>query len=412
MDDSTRSAAGPATESERILPLDALRGLGVLGILVMNIQSFSAISAAYINPTALRPLAGTDFWVWLIAELTADEKFMAIFSMLFGAGIVLLTSRIESRGIKPTPIFLRRSAWLTLFGLLHAYLLWSGDILFTYGVCGILVYPYRKLTPRRLLLIGLLVVAIGSALSVMTGWSMQFWAPQDAAAFEQRIWRPTPQQAASELAAYRSGWIGQMRARVPDALAGQTSVLLFYSLWRAAGLMLVGMALYKSDVITASRSKRFYVQWLIAGAMIGFPLILYGVWRDIHAGWNMRYSFFLGSQFNYWGSLGVSMAWISLVMLCCQTPATLPAMQRLARVGRMAFSNYILETLICTTIFYGHGFGLFELVDRLQGAAIVVAVWIAVFVFSQVWMRNFYFGPLEWLWRSLTYMEREPLRRL
>jgi uncharacterized protein len=153
---------GPAGESERILALDALRGLGVLGILIMNVESFGRVGAEYINPAAIQPLHGSDFWMWLGSALFADEKFMAIFSLLFGAGIVLLTSRIEARGRKPTAIFVRRSAWLALFGLMHAFLLWSGDILFTYGICGLLVYPFRRLKPRRLLVIGLIVMAIGS----------------------------------------------------------------------------------------------------------------------------------------------------------------------------------------------------------------------------------------------------------
>ena len=409
--DEALGKVGPAQEAERILALDALRGLGVLGILLMNIQSFSSIAAAYVNPTADRPLAGSDLWMWLISELTADEKFMAIFSMLFGAGIVLLTSRIEARGSKPTPIFLRRSGWLGVFGVLHAYLLWSGDILFTYAACGLLVYPFRRWPPRRLLAFGLLVVALGSGLSIMTGWSLQFWPREQVTAFEHQVWRPTPEQAAAEVAAYRSGWRGEMRARVPDAIANETTVFLFYSLWRAAGLMLVGMALYKWGVITALRSTSFYVRCLIAGFAIGAPLILYGAWRDIEERWTLQGSFFYGAQFNYWGSLGISLAWISLVMLWCRASAWQRAMGRLAAVGRMAFSNYIFETVICTTIFYGHGLGQFERMNRVEEGVIVLVVWLTVFVFSQVWMRRFYFGPLEWLWRSLTYMEREPFLR-
>ena len=409
--DLPAATVGPSTEAERILALDALRGLGVLGILVMNIQSFSTISAAYINPTAYKPLLGAGLWVWLIGELTADEKFMAIFSMLFGAGIVLLTSRIEARGVKPTPIFLRRSAWLMLFGLLHAYLLWSGDILFTYGICGLLAYPFRKLAPRRLLAIGLFVVSMGSAVSILTGWSLKYWPRADAAGFEETIWRPSPQRIASEIAAYRGSWPQQNRARISDAISGQTNALLYYSLWRAAGLMLVGMALYKWGVLTAARSNRFYWRCIAAGLLLGAPLILYGAWRDIQDGWRFSYSFFFGSQFNYWGSLGISLAWIGAIMLCCRAVAGLSAMRRLAAVGRMAFSNYILETVICTTIFYGHGLGLFAKLDRLQCAGIVIAVWIVVFVVSQIWMRHFCFGPLEWLWRSLSYVEREPFRR-
>lgn len=409
--DVSESNVRPAAESERIVALDALRGLGVLGILVMNIESFGRVGAEYVNPTAVQPLRGSDFWMWLGSALFADEKFMGIFAMLFGAGIVLLTSRIEARGKKPTAIFVRRSAWLALFGLLHAFLLWSGDILFTYAICGLLAYPFRRLAPRRLLAIGLIVMGLGSGLSIMTGWSMKFWPPEAVAGLEQAVWRPTPQQAAAEIAAYRSGWLGQMPKRFQDSVAEETFGMLFYFFWRAAGLMLVGMALYKWGVLTASRSSRFYQGWIAAGACIGLPVIGFGAWRDVQSGWDMRNSLFFDAQFNYWASPLVSMAWISLVMLCCRAPAWAPRTSRLAVVGRMAFSNYILETLICTTIFYGHGLGLFARLNRVELGAIVLGVWAIVFLVSQAWMQKFYFGPLEWLWRSLTYMQREPLRR-
>ena len=191
----------------------------------------------------------------------------------------------------------------------------------------------------------------------------------------------------------------------------ETYTVAFYFFWRAAGLMLVGMALYKWGVITASRSTRFYVAWILAGALIGVPVILFGAWRDVQGHFDFRRSFFFNAQFNYWGSPLVSMAWISLVMLCCRAPAWLPRMRRLAAVGRMAFSNYIFETVLCTTIFNGHGLGLYARLDRVELGLIVIAVWAVVFTVSQIWMNHFYFGPLEWLWRSLTYWEREPLRR-
>ena len=187
--------------------------------------------------------------------------------------------------------------------------------------------------------------------------------------------------------------------------------MTFYFGWRAAGLMLVGMALYKRGVLTASRSARFYQSWVIVGVFIGLPVIAYGAWHDFQVHWDMRDSFFFGAQFNYWGSPLVSMAWISLVMLCCRAPAWSRTIRRLAAVGRMAFSNYILETLVCTTIFFGHGLGLFARLDRVELGIIMVAVWVVVFLVSQVWMRNFCYGPLEWLWRSLTYMEWERFRR-
>jgi uncharacterized protein len=404
--------AGPVLDGDRILSLDVLRGFAVLGILVMNIQAFSQIFAAYMNPTAYGGgIQGAGYWVWLISHLLADEKMMAIFCMLYGAGIVLLTSRIEARGARALPIFLRRSFWLLIFGLMHAYLLWSGDILVSYAICGVVVYPLRKLPARRLLAIGLLVVAFGSLLSLFGAWSMQFWAAKDIAQFERNLWQPTAQDTAAQIAAYRGGWLEQMPVRAEESLLTQTSGIVFATLWRAGGLMLVGMALYKWGLLTGSLATRLYRNLGIAGALFGFPLIAYGVHRNFQEHWSTRYSFFIGSQFNYWGSLGISLAWICLIMIAARTARLRNGVKRLATVGRMAFSNYILESVLCTLLFYGSGFGLFARVDRVQEAVVVLVVWIIVFAFSQLWMRQFYFGPLEWLWRSLTYREREPFRR-
>jgi uncharacterized protein len=399
-------------ERERILALDLLRGFAVLGILVMNIQGFAEIFAAYQNPMAYpHSLEGGDYWVWLFSHLFADEKMMAIFCMLYGAGLVLLTSRIEARAQRPWPIFLRRSFWLLIFGLMHAYLLWSGDILVTYAICGVLVYPFRNLAPKRLLAIGLVVVGVASVLALAGGWSMQFWSAKQVTDFNREVWQPTAQQTAAQIAGYRGGWWAQMPFRAEESFITETSGLVFSTLWRAGGLMLVGMALYKLGLLTGSLSVRFYRNLGIAGALFGLPLIAYGVHRIFQEQWSARYSFFIGSQFNYWGSLGVSLAWICLLMIASKTPHLRGVVKLLAASGRMTFSNYILESLLCTLIFYGHGFGLFAKVSRGQEALVVLAVWIVVVVFSRLWMQRFNFGPLEWLWRSLTYREREPLRR-
>jgi uncharacterized protein len=331
--------------------------------------------------------------------------------MLYGAGLVLLTSRIQARGQRPWPVYLRRSFWLLIFGLMHAYLLWSGDILVSYAICGVLVYPLRNLAPKRLLAIGLAVVALGSVLALAGGWSMQFWSPKQIADFMTDVWQPTAQQTAAQIAGYRGGWLAQMPFRAQESLVTQTSGLVFFTLWRAGGLMLAGMALYKLGLLTGSLSLRLYRNLAIAGALFGLPLIAYGVHRNFEERWNARYAFFTGSQFNYWGSLGVSLAWICLLMIASQTPALRGAVNLLAAAGRMAFSNYILESVLCTLLFNGTGFGLFAKVSRIEEALVVLAVWMVVLAFSHFWMRRFFFGPLEWLWRSLTYREREPFRR-
>jgi uncharacterized protein len=405
--------AGPVLERERILSLDVLRGFAVLGILVMNIQSFSQIFAAYSNPTTFGgDIQGASYWIWLVSHLLADEKMMAIFCMLYGAGIVLLTSRIEARGVRALPIFLRRSFWLLVFGLMHAYLLWSGDILVSYAICGLLVYPFRKMRPARLLAIGLATLAIGSALYLLAGWSMQYWSAAQISSLERGLWQPSASDIAAQIAGYRGGWLAQMPVRAQESFLTETTGFVYLVLWRAGGLMLIGMALYKLGVLTGKLSARIYGQLAIAGALFGFPLIAYGVHRNFQEHWGVRYSFFTGSQFNYWGSVGVSLAWICLLMITTKSARLRGAVVWLAMAGRMAFSNYILETVLCTLLFYGSGLGWFAHVNRVQEVEVVLAVWMVVLAFSRFWMRYFQFGPLEWGWRSLTYRQREPLMRI
>ncbi len=167
-----QDSSGPITARERIASLDVLRGVALLGILPMNIQAFSMIGAAYVNPTAYGDFHGANYWVWFSCHLLADEKFMTIFSMLFGTGIYLMTSHIEAAGKNPTALHFRRMGWLILFGVLHAYLLWYGDILVNYGLCGLLAYCYRKMAPRKLILYGLCFVAVASALFFYMAWSI------------------------------------------------------------------------------------------------------------------------------------------------------------------------------------------------------------------------------------------------
>jgi uncharacterized protein len=401
----------PVTEKERIVSIDVLRGFALLGILPMNIQSFSMIGAAYENPTAYGDLHGANYLVWLLCHVFADQKFMTIFSMLFGAGILLMTSRIEATGKPSAALHYRRMGWLILFGLAHAYLLWSGDILVAYGMCGLLVYLFRKLRPRTLLVLGLLTIAVASASLASYGAWSRHWSPAQLQIAREQLWMPTASQSANEIRAYRGGWPGQMKFRVPDSVQMETIFFVVFTFWRVTGLMLAGMALFKLGVFSARQPASLYWTMIAIAVCYGIPITLYGTHRDFGAGWDFRYSFFYGAQFNYWASLLVSFGWVGAIMLASRAAALLPLTRRLASVGRMAFTNYIMHTVICTTIFYGHGFALFGKVERVWQFAIVVAIWWLQLVVSPIWLRHFLFGPLEWLWRCLTYLQWEPLRR-
>jgi uncharacterized protein len=403
--------ADPLEESERIVPLDVLRGVALLGILMMNIQAFSMIGAAYSNPTAYGDLRGANWWVWLLCHVFADQKFMTIFSMLFGAGILLMTRRIEARGLPSARLHYRRMGWLLLFGLLHGFLLWDGDILFVYGVSGLVVYLFRKMAPWKQLLLAAVLLAVGSGISLGSYYSMPWWPAEQRQELKQDIWQPTLDQVSHELLAFRAGYISELRERAPGELRSITQGLLFWGFWRATGLMLAGMAMFKLGIFSARCSRALYAGMIAAAAVAGVPIILYGVHREIGASWNFGYSFFVAGQYNYFASILVSFGWVGLAMLACQSTWWLARLWPLAAVGRMAFSNYILHTLICTTLFYGYGFGLFGKIARTGQVEIVLAIWILQLVVSPVWLAKFQYGPLEWLWRSLTYGKRQPLLR-
>lgn len=404
--------AQPIAEKERIVSLDVLRGVAVLGILVMNIQYFATIPEAYGNPTAYGDLAGASFWIWFVEHVFADEKFMTIFSMLFGAGIFIMTSHVEAAGKASRPLHYRRMAWLIVFGCMHAYLIWSGDILFTYGVCGMLAYLFRKMSPKRLLVIGLGLIAVAVIFDALFYYVVHH--QQTAAEYQatrEDIWAPSAEAVQKTIAAFRGNWLDQMKARIRDSVQMQTGVLIAYSLWRVTGAMLWGMALFKLGVFSAALPRSFYWKLVAVALFIGVPVICFGTSLDVAHGWSFDFSFFIGSQFNYWASLLVALGWVGAVMLAFKTAWLNPVTRRLAAAGRMAFSNYILETLICTTIFYGHGFGLYGKVDRALQLPIVFGVWAVILIVSPIWFRHFYFGPLEWLWRSLTYRQLEPFKR-
>jgi uncharacterized protein len=398
------------TEPDRITAIDVLRGVALLGILVMNIQLFAMPTAALANPTAFGDLSGANWWTWLLSRLLADQKFMTLFSMLFGAGIVLMTSRVAARGGAPARFHYRRMLWLLLFGLAHAYLLWDGDILVLYAVCGLLLYPCRTWSPRALLALGLGALAIGSGLSLVTGWQL-LSAPESVIAMFAGDWQPSTDALSRELAAYRGGWLTQLPQRAAVSFEFHAIDILAWGLWRAGGLMLIGMALFKLDVFGARRTRAFYALLAAIGVLGGLPIVAYGIHLDIAARWDMRFSEFFGDQFNYWGSLPVALGYTGLVMLLCGSDALKGLGRRLEAVGRMAFTNYLVQSIVCTTIFYGHGLGLFGRVSRTGQIAIVAGVWLVELYVSPIWLRHFHMGPFEWIWRALTYGTLPPFQR-
>ncbi len=400
----------PLSQSDRIISLDVLRGFAVLGILIMNIQSFSMIEPAYLNPTAYGDLTGLNKWVWIVSHMLADSKFMSLFSMLFGAGILLFTSRIEAKGFRPAKYYYRRSFWLLVFGLLHAYFLWYGDILYTYAVCSFILYFSRNLSAKKLSIIGIILISIPTLLYLFFAWSIAYWPPESME-FALNSWKPDISAIYRELAAYQGSWDTQNQTRIPAAQFLQTGYFLMHHGWRAAGVMMLGMALYKWKILTAGRSHAFYVRMTAIGLITGYLLVGAGIQQNFQHQWSIEYSMYLGVQFNYWGSLLVAFGYIGAIMLIVKSIQKGFLINALARTGQAALTNYLAQTIICTTIFYGHGFGLYGEVERKFQILIVILIWIVQLTISSVWFTCFRYGPAEWIWRTLTYFRIQPFRR-
>jgi len=299
--------------------------------------------------------------------------------------------------------------WLILIGLLHAYILWYGDILVSYGFCGLLIYLFRKMSARKLLIIGLIAILIGSTITFVAGWSFPYW-PEEIVEDARQSWRPGEDTMAEEVAAYRGGWQEQMVHRVPAAIGLQTFVFFAFVMWRAGGLMLIGMALFKWGILMAEASEKIYRNFLIVGLTAGITLASLGWITSEQNDWAMEYAMFWGNQFNYWGSLLLSLGYIGGVMLLCRAKGLLVIKRPLAAVGRMAFTNYLMHSVICTIIFYGHGFGLFGRVSRTWQMLIVLLIFSFQLWLCPLWLKHFRFGPIEWLWRSLTYRKTQSMR--
>ena len=392
----------PTPPEDRILGLDVLRGFALLGILIINIQVFAMPFATLNNPTAYGDLTGWNYLVWVVGHVFAEQKFITLFTIMFGAGIILFTqSKPDGDALR---LHYRRTAFLLLVGLAHAYLLWYGDILVPYALCALAVVLVRHWEPTKLFRIGLVLLAIPSLLYVLTGVALESGMQITSG------WAPTADAIESELEIYRSGWIEQFEHRVPTAFEQQTGGFLAWTLWRTSGLMLWGMALFKWGVLSNQRSTRFYRWLLVGGTLGGLPLILTGVWYKEHVEWVGREALFFGTQFNYWGSLLLAGAYIAGVMLYCRRRGVDPITTALSAVGRTAFSNYLLQTIIATSIFYGHGGGLFGHISRVEQAGFVIAIWAVQIALSLLWLRYFRYGPVEWLWRAVTYGKRPPLR--
>lgn len=432
---SFKNFPGPVSKGSRIQILDILRGVAVLGILAININDIALPWQADHNPTLFSNGTALDYWSLFLTNLLFTGKMRGLFSLLFGAGMFLLLSRLEKRmpGVEPAEFFVRRMIWLSLFGLIHAYIfLYPGDILFTYALVGLFLIPFRKAKARSLLMYAggvLLLLTVGIYLNSFaiqdtydtyvevvakekTGHALTADEIEAKAEWEEELSDKTPDPAVlQETIEERQGdYLELFGDLAGDSFHVQSTGMLMFNFWDVILMMLIGLALMKMGFFEYRFSLRTYAVVLIISYTISFPIEIYYYGFQIN-----HYMDIVQLDFNnIWfepGRIAGTIGHLCLLMLLAKLPILPWLGKAFAQVGRMALSNYMIQTAICIYLFYGFGFGLHGQLLQIELYYVIVGIWLFQIAFSNVWLHYFRFGPLEWVWRSLCYWKVQPLSR-
>ncbi len=428
-------AAAPVTQSERISALDTTRGIAVLGILIMNIWSFAGPQAFYDNPTIVADWGGAPLATWSVMHTFFEGSQRALFSILFGAGMLLMVNRLDEKasGISSARVYYRRLVFLMLFGLFDLFiLLWPADIVFIYALVGLVLYPLRRCKPLTLVVLALAVFAVQGSLryadwQIAAGWQQEFGyelqgevATDDEAKAERRAsWeklvnRHRPQLDSEEMQedirVYSEGTLAEF---IPKKLIISLILLIVVGLKSmildALGAMLIGMALLRSGILQMQSSTRTYVAMAICGYAVALPLALWETNAIIASAFDPVLREQVLIQYDI-RRMAMAIGHLGLIILFCRGFAGSWLAGKLAAVGRMALSNYLGQSVIGGLIFYTVGFGLYGQFTGYYLYIVVLGMWVVQIVFSNWWLGRYRFGPAEWLWKSLTYKSKQPMR--
>jgi uncharacterized protein len=422
----------PVSSAERISSIDVVRGAALLGIALMNIIFSGLPMAADWNPKVAGGATGLNLAAFFVQYILFDGKMRGIFSLMFGAGSYYLIMRGESRGagIKAAEIYYRRTLWLMVFGVVHAYLIWHGDILYAYAVLGLVLFPLHSLSPRALFMTACILVLAMTGDSIRRGEQLQkthaLAMEAERATAEHRVLTDEQKDAEKEWAEQRvyfsptaedlrkeaeqySGSYFHLVAKRAGLVIRWHSQPFYMAGWDMFTMMLIGIAFAKTDVLATKQSYRYYGWMLALGYGIGLPINAISAWQSYHQNFDPLQTAFTFSTYQI-GRVAVTLGHTALILLICKAGLFHALTRRLAAVGQTALSNYILHSLVYGFVFYGYGLGLYNRLQRYQLYGVVLAIWIFSLIVSPIWLRYFAYGPLEWSWRSLTYWQRQPMR--
>lgn len=430
--------AAPVSQSERIIILDSLRGIAILGILLMNIPGFALPEPVYGDPSVLNEWGTVNFKTWYFIEWFMEGSQRALFSMLFGAGIILFVTRQEKKvdGLWPADYFLRRQLWLMVFGLFNAFiLLWFWDILFHYACLGMIMFTFRRLSPKALIIgaaISLLLmtarenldafrdrkmIAKGEVIAMMDTTATKLTDQQKAdlgamTEFKEKTSAEGKKKKMEKsLAAVRGGYGGFYEYQSERSFRGEINYL-YYGGWDILVFMFLGMAFFKNGVLMGKASAKVYWGMFIIGLGLGLVLSYFRLKPLIDHQFNY-FDYTKDTPFEFYEisrtfrAIGI----FGLIMLLYKSGWFKWLFTLMRPVGQMAFTNYLMQSLLVGLFFYGVALGYFGKLERHEIYYVVGATWLLEIVWSHIWLRYFRFGPLEWAWRSLTYWKKQPMKK-
>jgi uncharacterized protein len=404
----------------RIATLDIVRGVAVMGILAMNVVAFAMPFQAYMNPLAYGLETGADFASWLVSFIFVDGKMRGLFSLLFGASMLLVIERAEASGQDAGSIHFRRMVWLLVFGLVHLYLIWFGDILVGYALIGMIAWFFRNKEPAALVRWGIALLTV--QLMVFAGLAggafyLEAAASAPGASAETlKEWRGlheqfgvlTGQALSSKLALLRGDYGGLVGYRLSAHAMAPVKGLALFS-WETLAYFLFGMVALKNGFLRGAWSDSAYRRTALIGFGIGIPAYALLAWILVRDGFSVPMVFAVVMAATVPFRLLMVVATAALIVLLTRRGGAL--VERIAAAGRAAFTNYLGTSLIMTTLFYGYGIGLYGHLSRAQLWLPVVAMWVLMLLWSKPWLDRFRYGPFEWLWRSLARWEWQEMRR-
>lgn len=429
---TTETSLSPLQLSDRIQSLDVMRGIVLFGILLMNINGFG-LSGAYDDPTVSGGATGWDLITWITTNMFFEGTMRGLFSLLFGVGMFVLLDRLEKRGagMEAANIYFRRLTWLLVFGLIQGYLLlWRGEILYNYALMGFLVFSFRNLAPKKLILIAVFLFSAG----ILWNYSdhkndVKFITEVELAKtykstskvltkelieanqkWEKREWKRSVAGVKDHNENMRKGYLDIVEFLTPINEEYNQHDPYRYDLWDVLSMMLLGIALFKLKILTAEKSYSFYALMALIGYSIGLSVNYYEIRTIMDS--NFSFLGFSKSYLTYdLGRVPVAMGHIALIMIFCKTNFLTWLKNRLAAVGKMALTNYIMHSVICMFVFTGVGFGLFGKLQRHELLYVVFSIWIFQLILSPIWLKYYHFGPLEWLWRYLSYLKKPNFKK-